>query len=200
MARITQPASRPWGLCWVVTPTTWPSWSFKPVTRSRSSSTPRRRSSKNRASMISAALSETGKTRFPRSTFNLTPRSSKKSMVAWASNRDRALYKNLPLRGMEAIISSSEQWLVTLHRPFPVMYSLRPTFSLGSTSTTWAPPLAAEMAAIIPAAPAPTTITLSLLTVVPFLSRACLITSRHTPPSHTPDTRPRCSPAAQRWR
>ena len=58
----------------------------------------------------------------------------------------------------------------------------------------------AEMAAIIPAAPAPTTITLSLLTVVPFLSRACLITSRHTPPSHTPDTRPRCSPAAQRWR
>ena len=48
-------------------------------------------------------------------------------MVAWASNRDRALYKNLPLRGMEAIISSSEQWLVTLHRPLPVMFSFFPS-------------------------------------------------------------------------
>ena len=68
-----------------------------------------------------------------------------------------ALYKKRPFRGTAASTSSGEQWLVTLHRPFPVIYSFRPTLGLRSTRQTWAPRRAAVMAAIMPAAPPPTT-------------------------------------------
>lgn len=62
-----------------------------------------------------------------------------------------------------ASTSSGGQWLVTLHRPLPVMYSLRPTLGLRSSSRTAAPVSAAEMAAIMPAAPPPTTISSSAI-------------------------------------
>ena len=137
-------------------------------------------SSKNSASMISADLSEAGKTRLPRSTFSLTPSSSKNASTQAGGVRSRALQRNFPFRGVAARTSSGEQWLVTLHRPLPVMYSFRPTFWLRSMRVTAAPCRAAQMAAIMPAAPPPTT------TISGRFIRA---------PSRRRCTRPRSSPA-----
>ena len=97
--------------------------------------------------MMSAALSEAGNTRLPRSTFSFTPRSVKKRSTSAGVVRLMALNRKRLFRGVAARASSGVQWLVTLQRPLPVMYSLRPTFWLRSTRHTSAPSRAAEMAA-----------------------------------------------------
>ena len=157
MARITAPAGRlssPRD-----TPTTRP-WASR-----SSSALPRRRTTpsffraKNKASITSAARSEQGKTRPPRSVFRGTPKASKYSITAAGGNRVTALYRKRPFRVTCASTPSGVVLLVRLHRPLPVMYSLRPSFSLGSRSTTAAPARRAASAAIIPAAPPPTTTT-----------------------------------------
>ena len=62
-----------------------------------------RRSSRSSAPEMSKDLSDTGNTRFPRSTFSGTPSASKNAMASWGVNRVRALYRNRPLPGMLAI-------------------------------------------------------------------------------------------------
>ena len=109
--------------------------------------------------MTSAARSEQGKTRPPRSVFRGTPSFSKYAITAAGGNRVTALYRNRPFRGTWSSTPWGVVLLVRLHRPLPVMYSLRPSFSLGSTRVTWAPVCRAARAAIIPAAPPPMTTT-----------------------------------------
>ena len=114
---------------------------------------------------MSNALSDTGNTRLPRSTFSGTPSFSKNAMASRGVNRVSALYKNRPLPGMFPSSVSRSQSLVTLHRPLPVIFTFLPSRSLGSSSVTTAPHRAAVMAAISPAAPPPMT-TISLLIVL----------------------------------
>ena len=71
--------------------------------------------------MMSAALSEQGKTRFPRSVFSGTPRPSKNAFTASGGKRVTALVRNRLLRGTFCSTSGAAQSLVTLQRPFPVM-------------------------------------------------------------------------------
>ena len=116
---------------------------------------------------MSKALSDTGNTRFPRSTFSGTPSASKNAMVSRGVNRVSAPYKNRPLPGMLASSVSRSQSLVTLHRPLPVIFTFLPSRSLGSSSVTAAPCRAAVMAAIRPAAPPPiTTISFAMSLVI----------------------------------
>ena len=111
------------------------------------------------ASTISTALSDSGKTRLPRSIFSGTPCSSKKSIVSDGIKREKAPYKKRPFTGTFAIRSLSKlHALVTLQRPLPVIITLRAGRALRSSSSTLLPLRAAAPAAIRPAAPAPTTI------------------------------------------
>ena len=80
-----------------------------------------RRSSRVRASIISAARSDWGNTRFPRSTFRATPRWRNHACTSPGVKREAALYKKRLFRGMLSSSSSTEQSFVTLHRPFPVI-------------------------------------------------------------------------------
>ena len=109
------------------------------------------------ASTISAALSETGKTLFPRSVLSGTPSDSKKLITSLGSKPEKAEYKNLPFFGTLAISVSTPQLFVTLQRPFPVIISFRPGRSFFSITVTVAPPSLylkfALHAAISPAAP-----------------------------------------------
>ena len=89
--------------------------------RSCTMCTPDRRRANSRASMMSAALSEQGKTRFPRSVFSGTPRPSKNAFTASGGKRVTALVRNRLLRGTLCSTSGAAQSLVTLQRPFPVM-------------------------------------------------------------------------------
>ena len=139
-----------------VTAHTAPSAVSTDTARSRAHRTFRRFSSRSSALVMSKALSDTGNTRFPRSTFSGTPSASKNAMVSRGVNRVSAPYKNRPLPGMLASSVSRSQSLVTLHRPLPVIFTFLPSRSLGSSSVTAAPCRAAVMAAIRPAAPPPT--------------------------------------------
>ncbi len=108
---------------------------------------------------MSQALPLRGKTRSPRSMSSFTPIRSKKRIAARLLNSANAVAKNAAfVRTCEAN-SSGGRALVTLHRPLPVMRTLRPDFSIFSSSSTRSPLRAAVPAAIMPAAPAPTTIT-----------------------------------------
>ena len=60
---------------------------------------------------------------------------------------------------------SASQLFVTLQRPFPVMASLRPTFSFGSIIAVLYPSEALVIAANIPAAPAPITMQSKLFSI-----------------------------------
>ena len=71
-----------------------------------------------------------------------------------------ALYKNLLLVGTFAIKTELSQLFVTLHLPLPVIIIFLPTRLFFSNKVTSAPHKAALPAHIIPAAPAPITITL----------------------------------------
>ena len=114
---------------------------------------------RSRPSIISKERSDTGNTRFPRSTLSFTLFSSSRSITSWLLRRSRAEYKNRGLLMMLVIKVRSSQALVTLQRPLPVMPILRPTFSFFSNKRVRAPACAAFPAASIPAAPAPITIT-----------------------------------------
>ena len=89
----------------------------------------------------------------------LTPIRSKKRIVARLLNSAKAGAKNSAFARTCSANSSAGRALVTLQRPLPVMRTLRPDFSIFSSSNTRNPLRAAVPAAIIPAAPAPTTIT-----------------------------------------
>jgi len=69
----------------------------------------------------------------------------------------RALNKNLPLCTVFCMTFSGSQSFVKLQRPFPVIISFRRGLSFRSNTRTFEPHSAAVMAAIIPAAPPPTT-------------------------------------------
>ena len=126
------------------------------VTLSVNTATPSRRISFLRARTISVALSETGKTLFPRSVFSGTPsRSEKKAFVLSLSKRRIAEKRNFPFAVIFPINSSGVQSFVRLHLPLPVMPSLRPRRAFRSKTVTAAPLSAAKTAALIPAAPAP---------------------------------------------
>ena len=118
------------------------------VARSRARETFSAFSRRSKAALTSKARSLTGNTRFPRSVFSGTPMDAKNAMVSRPSNREKALYKNLPFRGTLASKVCTSALLVTLHRPLPVMFSFFPSRSLGSSSVTRAPRSAAETAAI----------------------------------------------------
>ena len=143
-----------------------PFTSASPVTSPVWLRTPAARQVRTSASAMSPARSDTGKTRLPRSTFNAMPHPSKKVRVSCVSKPDRALYRKRGFVSTCRRNSSRSQSLVTLHRPFPVMRSLRQGRSPRSRRST--PPSgspavckvwAAAIAAIMPAAPAPTTST-----------------------------------------
>ena len=74
------------------------------------------------------------------------------------SKRENAEYRNRPFCGTFASSSSQPASFVTLHRPLPVMLSFLPSRSFGSSSVTAVPLRAAQIAAIIPAAPPPITV------------------------------------------
>lgn len=88
-----------------------------------------------------------------------TPWRSKKRIVARLLNSAKAGAKNSALVRTCEANSSAGRALVTLQRPLPVMRTLRPDFSIFSISSTRRPARAAVPAAIMPAAPAPTTMT-----------------------------------------
>lgn len=122
---------------------------------------------------MSPALSETGKTRLPRSVLSGTPSPSKKALVSAGMKRVSAPYRKRPLVGTFAMNSPiSGQSLVRLQRPLPVIESLRPQTGFFSNSVTRAPACAAAPAAIIPAAPPPITAT-CLISLSAKLSLPC---------------------------
>ena len=133
------------------------------------------------ASTISTALSDTGKTRLPRSVLSGTPLSSNSAIISCGVKAVTALYRKRPFSGTLAINSSTEQLLVTLHRPLPVIITLRAGRGLRSMTVTACPCRAAAPAAMQPAAPPPMTNT--------FIER-----SPFRPFSHTPY---RCSISVQ---
>ena len=122
-----------------------------------------------RASTISAALSDCGKTRFPLSVLSGTPAVSKKSIVSAEEKEEKAEYKNLPFFGVLAISVSKSQLLVTLHLPLPVIISFLPHRSFFSMTETLLPFLAAVTAAIRPAAPPPITTVLFIKFYIPYI-------------------------------
>ena len=109
------------------------------------------------ASTISDALSDTGKTLFPRSVLSGTPRFSKNSIVSAVPKSENAEKRNLPFAGTFEISVSRSQLFVTLHLPFPVIISFLPGRRFFSITVTALPPYfsAAAQAAISPAAPPP---------------------------------------------
>ena len=108
---------------------------------------------------MSHALPLWGKTRSPRSMSSRTPCRSKKRMAARLLKAAKAGAKNAAFVRTCAANSSAGRAFVTLQRPFPVMRTLRPDFSIFSSSSTRQPRCAAVPAAIMPAAPPPTTTT-----------------------------------------
>ena len=76
-------------------------------------------------------------------------------MVSLGPKALRALYRNRPFWGTWAMKSSTEQALVTLQRPFPVIITLRAIRGLRSTTVTGNPRRPAMPAATKPAAPPP---------------------------------------------
>ena len=88
--------------------------------------------------MMSAALSDCGNTRLPRSVLSATPRLSKKSITSAGPKPPSAEYRKRGLTGTLRRTSCTSQLLHTLQRPLPVINSLRPTFSLVSSSVTCA--------------------------------------------------------------
>ena len=124
----------------------------------RRTSTPRPRIQSSSARVTSSARSDTGKTRFPRSVFRGTPRSSKKDFTASGGKPQTLLYRNRPPVGTFFSTSSGPQSLQTLQRPFPVIRSFFPNSRLRSSRSTRFREAAAVPAENIPAAPPPTTI------------------------------------------
>src|SRR5574344_532130 len=112
-----------------------------------------------RARNISKYLPLFGYTRLPPSTIKGTPWLSKKSIKAWLKKRAKQLRRKRLSEPVWARKSLSVAVFVRLQRPFPVMRNLRPACSIFSNKRTCFFPSAAVRAAIIPAAPAPITIT-----------------------------------------
>ena len=108
-----------------------------------------------KASTMSVAWSETGNTRLPRSVLRGTPSPSKNAMVSAVEKAAMALYKNRPLPRTARIKSLLSQLLVTLHRPLPVIRTLRAGRSFFSSTATRIPRRAAKPAQSRPAAPPP---------------------------------------------
>ena len=115
------------------------------------------------ASTMSAALSDCGNTRRPRSVFSGTPSFSKKSIVSDGLKRENAEYKNFPPCTILDISVCTSQLFVRLHLPLPVIISLRPGREFLSYIITSRSRRAAQPAAISPAAPPPITITRLLI-------------------------------------
>ena len=74
-----------------------------------------------KARVTSLALSLTGKTRLPRSTFVSVPSMDKREVTSSCVNCRTAALRNLPLRGTCRKKFSASQAFVTLQRPLPVM-------------------------------------------------------------------------------
>ena len=96
-----------------------------------------------------------GKTLSPRSVTSGTPLSSKNSKSSWLKNLAKLLRRNLLSEPIWLRNSFRGAIFVRLHLPFPVIRSLRPAWSIFSRRTTWRPSCEADMAAIMPEAPAP---------------------------------------------
>ena len=120
------------------------------------------------------ALSLTGKIRPPRSSFNGTSNSSKKLLISQLKNLLNTLYKNLPLPGIFFTNSCNDAVFVTLQRPLPVINNFLPKRLFFSNNITSAPFCAALTAAMSPAAPPPTTITLRIIYLLFFYANAII--------------------------
>jgi hypothetical protein len=101
--------------------------------------TPLLRQSEAMRFATSFALSDCGKSRLPRSVLSGSPCDSKKAMVSAGEKRLSALYRKRPSPGTLAMKVLTSQLLQRLHRPLPVMRSLRPSLSFGSSRTTLLP-------------------------------------------------------------
>ncbi len=110
-------------------------------------------------STTSCARFETGNMRPWSSSFNSTPRPSKKVIISSLLKTEKGLYKNRPFPGICLTISSWVSRLVTLHRPPPEMANFFPSFFPFSKSNTFLPISPAAMAAINPEGPPPIIIT-----------------------------------------
>ena len=122
-------------------------------------STPLSKQYSIRALAISHALPLLGNTRCPRSISSFTPLRSKKRIVALLLNSANATSKKSALTRIASLNSSGGRAFVRLHRPLPEILILRPAFSIFSIRSTCLPFRAAVAAAIMPAAPAPITMT-----------------------------------------
>src|SRR5262245_14704950 len=118
--------------------------------------TPASRAARSSASTTSRARSLTGHSLPVSSHLRGTPKDAKKSMVSETSKDRKTLAMALRLPLKSAAVTTS---CVTLHRPPPEMRILAPIFGAASSATTRAPARPAKIAAISPAAPAPTTAT-----------------------------------------
>ena len=131
------------------------------ITRvSNRSSAPLRRASASKPSRTSRALCEVGKTLSSSgSSESGTPTSCSKKARCSASGHERTMRRNV--FGDESVTKrdSSNRSGSTLQRPPPLMRILRPPSFVRSSSVVRAPDLAAKIAAIVPAAPAPITTT-----------------------------------------
>jgi hypothetical protein len=112
-----------------------------------------------RASVTSGAPARLGNTRQPLSTTVSMPREEKKALKSSTKNRDNAWRRKRPFLPKWGMKSDTEEKLLRLHLPLPVILNLRPGRSIRSNSIVLAPWRAAVPAAIKPAAPPPTTIT-----------------------------------------
>ena len=112
------------------------------------------------ARKMSSDLLLRGYTLLPRSSTSGTFRCSKNAISCVLNIWAKQLRTQRLSGPMWVMKSFNGAVLVRLHRPLPVMRSLRPAWSIFSTNTTSAPCSAAATAAIMPAAPAPTITTL----------------------------------------
>ncbi len=130
--------------------------------------TPCRRASASKPSRTSRALCEAGKSLADSTSSSSTrPTSLSKNRICSASGQLRTILRSV--LGEESVTKrdSSTRDGSTLQRPPPLMRILRPPSRVRSSSTVSAPPRAAKIAAIVPAAPAPITTTRCICLVLP---------------------------------
>ena len=122
--------------------------------------TPLRTASASRPSRTSRARFEAGKN-FPDSFSSASgiPKSDSKKAICSARGQERIIWRRMC--GADSVTKRDSSTAVgrTLHRPPPLIKILRPPSLVRSRSCVCAPPAAAKIAAIVPAAPAPITTT-----------------------------------------
>ena len=138
----------------------WPTGAMSSTLVSMTRSTPSRSAQAIRPSRTSRALCEAGKSFSDSSSCSSgMPRSCSKKRICSARGHERMIRRRTFGDDSVTNRSSSTRDGSTLHRPPPLMRILRPPSFVRSSRVVRAPARAAKMAAMVPAAPAPITMT-----------------------------------------